>query len=69
MLLAFETTCHDEQLFLVSWPSKLGFNQFLILKGNRMPFLHQHTSYCKFVCVDVYFKWFGNIYKLKGRQG
>jgi hypothetical protein len=69
MLLAFETTYHDEQLFLVNCPSKLGSNQFLTFKGNKMPFLHQHTFYCKPAFASVYFKWFGKIWKLKDMRG
>jgi hypothetical protein len=49
----------------VSWSSQLGSSQFLILKGNKMPFLHQHTSYCKPTCISVYLKWFGKSRNLK----
>ncbi len=65
MLPTFEATFHGEQLILMNRPFQLGFSQILILKSNRMFFLHQHTSYCKPTCVGVYPKWFGKVRKLK----
>ncbi len=57
MLPTLEATHHNEQLLLMNWPSQMGTSQFLILKGDRMPFLHQHTFYCKLAYIGMYFKW------------
>jgi len=46
----------------------MGINQFFILKGDRMFFLHQHTSYCKLAYIGMYLKWFSKIKKLENKQ-
>jgi len=68
MLPTLEATHHNEQLLLMNWPSQMGTGQFLILKGDRMPFLHQHTSYCKYAYIGMYLKWFSKVEKLKNKQ-
>ncbi len=68
MLLTFEATFHNKQLILMNRPFQLGSSWFLTLKGDNMPFLHQHTSYCKPTCVGVYLKWFGKVQILKNKQ-